>query len=387
MNRNPIRVAHLFAETAGGFITLLWLRQLSHFDPEEFRFHLLLPDRAHLGERAGAGRSDPRIEIHEIPSLAQLRNPVYALRSYLSLRSWLAAHPVDVVHAHFPAAALLADAVTRGSSAAGIVSSLYASAGEWRSIAPPRLLVSALRHTARRAERILTFHQAEEDDLLRLGIGKKYQMARFPLPIPEAISPGADRGSIAETVAAPPDGRWIGIFMPSLSRRELRELLTELAPLQELGENCHLIGLIPAGRLGETRTVALRLRVGPRFHFLADLHRWEQLIPEFEVAVIPTAGLMSLAAAGFALGSARAVWIRGDTPWADLLPQPGGHRLCIGQPYRLKEEVEALLSEPMRPRPSPAGEDPLADARVGVAGPRLRSVYLDVLREKGSRGG
>ena len=86
MRPRPIRVVHLFSETASGFIARLWIHQLAHLDPNEFRLSLVVPDRHSLGARLRDTCQKQHIRIHEVPALAHLMNPVYAFRSRLSLR-------------------------------------------------------------------------------------------------------------------------------------------------------------------------------------------------------------------------------------------------------------------------------------------------------------
>lgn len=384
MNPNPVRVVHLFAESVSGFLPRLWLHQMLHLEPTEFRFSMVLPDRSSLGAWAEQLCEQRGIEIHEIPALAQLKNPVYALRARLSLGSWCPAGRVDVLHTHFPGAALLAGAARRRLAGVGLVHSLYSFAGDWKLNRPPRLLCWGLRRTTRRAERIITQGHEEEARVLQLEIGKRYQLARLPLAIPSGHLPSVNREEMAESLALPGEDRWIGIFLPSLSRRETRELLMNLVPLSEIAPGHQFLCVVPAGRLSESRTLGLRLRLSPRFHFVAGLSRWDEIASELNVAVFPMLGLINVAAAEIALGAACPVWIRADSPWVDLLPRAGRDVVCRGQAYRLKEEVESLLAGGKQASEEALSGETLADVQAEQVAGRLRGVYLDVVAEKAS---
>jgi hypothetical protein len=384
MQPNPIRVVHLFSETACGFIPRLWIHQLAHFNSDEFRFSVLVPDKGSLGEGFRKSLPEGLVEIHEIPSLFQLGNPVYAFRAYLSLRAYCSPENTDLLHTHFPNAAILAAMLRRRLSKTGLVHSLYLFAGDWKARKPPRFFSFALRRIGQRAERILAPTPGEEEHVLRLEIGKKYQLARIPLAIPDPGSPSPNRAELAEAVGLSPEKRWIGFFLPSFSRRETRNILTELMPLSDLAGEEELVCLVPAGRLSEARTLGLRLRLNPRFHFAADLSRWEDLIPQLAGAVFPMGDLVSVAAAMIALAGGCAVWIPAGSRWVDFLPQPGGNMLCLGQSYRSREEVETLLSAKTQNDDQSLDNDLFGEVRAEHVAGQLRQLYLDVLAEKGS---
>jgi len=379
-------VVHLFSRTAEGFLLRLWLDVLARFDPREFRFTLVLPAAVAPGRPPLVdGTPSPALEVIEVPALANLKHPAYFLRSLLSLRSRFAGQKVHISHSHFPGACVLAGRLGRPFSSAGHVASLYSFAGPWRSEDPPALLLRALRRTARRVERIVCLDAEDEARILGLGIARKYQTATLPLPVPALGDTVADtaqnpRVRLAEDLDLPTADTWVGAFLPSSSRRELRNLLMDLAALTEIAAGIQVVCLVPALRLDDARSLLVRLRLGDRLHVPGDLRLWEKLTPHLEVALFPRGGLTALAAALVTLGLPRPIWTQAGLPSMHLLPGNENPFVTVGQAYRMNEEVRAIMDAARPDRDSRGGEIP-AEVRSDVVAERLGTVYRDVLAE------
>jgi hypothetical protein len=381
-------VVHLFSRTADGFLLRLWLDVLGRFDPREFRFTIALPSAVEVHPSSTVdGTASAAVDFIEVPALANLKHPAYFLRSHLSLGSRFSGENVHILHSHFPGACVLAGHLGGPFSRAGHVASFYSFAGPWRSADPPPLLLHVLRRTARHVERIVCLDGDDETRILDLGIAKKYQTAMLPLPIP-AMAPSSTGGEhtprarLAEDLDLPVEGRWAGAFLPSSSRRELRNLLMDLAVLAEAGSAVHVVCLVPALRLSDVRSLLVRLRLGDRFHVPGDLRAWERLVPHLELAVFPRGSLAALAAALLALGVPRPVWTQSGLPWMHLLPGKQSPYVTFGQAYRMNDELQTILAGETASDRSPRDGSIPAETRPDAVAERLQTVYRDVLAEK-----
>jgi hypothetical protein len=376
MRSGPLHVVHLFSETANGFLLRLWLDVLRRFDQREFRFSIVLPAAP---TRLSSGLIQPQSGepgVDEMPALGNLKHPVYSLRALISLRSRFSGEPVHVVHSHFPGAAILANRLRGTFSRAAHVASLYSFAGPWRTEDPPSLSFRALRRSARRVERIVCLSSEEEHRVLNLDIGKKYQTTILQLAVPTTEGSRPNNDFLAEDLDLPAGRKWIGVLLPSSSRKELRNILMDLAPLAETGTDHHLACVVPTLRLGDVRSLLVRLRLGDRFHVPGDLQCWETLVPHLAVAVFPLGCLTSLTAALLTLGVPRPLWAPAGLPWMHLLPPPGQSPVHLGQAYRMKEEISDILESSEENPPVPA------EARSDSVAEQLETVYRDVLAER-----
>jgi hypothetical protein len=224
----------------------------------------------------------------------------------------------------------------------------------------------------------------DEERILALGIGKKYQTSLLPFPVPSLVTTGTgeEREHLAEDLELPAGKRWVGVFLPSSSRREIRNHLMDLAALADAVPEVHLVCLVPTLRLGDARSLLVRLRLGDRFHIPGDLQLWEKLVSHLETAVFPRGGLTALAAALLTLGVPRPVWTSTAFPWMHLLPGDRNPHVRFGQAYRMNEEIGELLT-PGIERTRPEGVDRVPDEiRPDAVAERLETVYRDVLAER-----
>ena len=243
------------------------------------------------------------------------------------------------------------------------------------------------RALARRTTRIITVSPRLRADLLRMGIGRPERVEVVPLGLElsrfrRPAVPAGIRAALG-LAATDPVLAIIGRLVPIKDHPTLFEALRVLG---DAGRTVHLLVVGDGQERGRLETLAERLGLASRLHFLGWRTDLEAVLPEVDMVICSSrnegtpVSLIEAMAAGVPVlstevGGVADLVTHGETGW--LVP--------AGDPAAMAKAIALLLADPARrERLGRAGRD-AALARHDVPGliRRMEGLYTDLVTGKG----
>jgi glycosyltransferase involved in cell wall biosynthesis len=374
-----IRILHIITRLDVGGSTENTLLSATRLAAEDFRNSLAFGPTANPPSSLGDSLSQSRVDPYPLPHLVRSIHPLADLRALSEIRAAIRKARPDIVHTHTSKAGFLGRLAARWERVPRIVHTPHGHVFHgYFSPTITRGIILLERLAARWTDRIVTLTDAEADQHLALGIGRREQFVTIPS--------GVDLESVlaARPEQIVPQGRIIGTVGRLAAVKGHEYLIRALPNILKQHPDSAVVLVGDGEERQALQRLSKSLGVSRAVHFTGHREDVGSLIGGMDVFVLPSLneGMGRVLVMAMALGKPIVASRTGGVP--ELLGNgAAGILVPPGNPDAIAEAVSDLLANPERAKPlAEAGRRraPLYSTRVMIES--LEKLYREVMASR-----
>jgi glycosyltransferase involved in cell wall biosynthesis len=374
-----IRVLHIITRLDVGGSSENTILSATRMPPEEFACGLVSGRTTEPSPGIAHSLAERNIQWAVVPALRREIHPLRDLRALRALRRLIREERPEIVHTHTSKAGFLGRLAARLEHVPHIVHAPHGHVfGGYFSPATTRLFIGLERLAARWTDRIVTLTDAEAEQHLVLGIGRRAQFVTIPS--------GVDLDNIASAVPVhlAPHGPVIGTVGRLTSIKGHQHLIDAVPEILRRCPAAHVV-LVGDGELRQALAERThRLGVDSRVIFTGYREDIPALIAGMDVFVLPSLneGMGRVLVMAMALGKPIVASRVGGVP--ELLGQgEAGLLVPPADPRALADAICTLLVDPVRAKTlGEAGRRRAPAYSANAMVQALARLYREVLADK-----